>query len=591
MKLPDGCHRFVAAALLAACSTACAQRAAPGEEIEPLLAPRLRRPVALALLDNDRWLFVANQRSGSVSVVDPALNKVAAEFAVGRRLSDLVALHDGRHLVAADEAAGQLILLRWRDDTLSEEGRLDVPAAPVSLELSADGKLLVVASLWAHRVALVEVSFGEEGAEGWRLAKVIEMPFAPGKMCFLERDSRLAVADAFGGRLGLVDVARGRLLSVRELPGHNFRGLTMTADGRWLLVAQQAISRLARADREDIHWGTLLRNNLRWLSPEYVAGEHADLLAASRLEFLGGTGNGAADPGEVVALSDGRIAIAVSGIDAVLLGRVGALGYQRVAVGRRPTALAAGSDGKRIYVANTLADSISVIDVSEGRAVAEISLGPQPELSLADRGELLFYAGRLSHDGWMSCHSCHPNGHTNNQLVDNLSDGSYGDPKRVLTLLGARDTGPWAWNGGISDIERQVRVSIASTMQGPEPTDEQVASLAAFVRSLEPPPRVESSAGGTVEAGHRLFDELDCRHCHAPPSFTSAGAFDVGTRDENGRREFNPPSLRGVGQRDRYFHDNRAESLADVFREHRHSLPRKLSEEESEALVHFLRSL
>ena len=387
--LPDGCHLFVAAALLAVCSTACAQRAAPGEEIEPSLAPRLRRPVALALLDNDRWLFVANQRSGSVSVVDPAMNKVAAEFAVGRRLSDLVALHDGRHLVAADEAAGQLILLRWRDGTLSEEGRLDVPAAPVSLELSADGKLLVVASRWAHRVALVEVSFGEEGTDGWRLAKVVAIKFAPGKMCFLERDSKLAVADAFGGRLGLVDVERGRLLSVRELPGHNLRGLTLTADGRWLLVAQQAISRLARADREDIHWGTLLRNNLRWLSPEYVAGEHADLLAASRLEFLGGTGNGAADPGEVVVLSGGRIAIAVSGIDAVLLGRAGALGYQRVAVGRRPTALAAGSDGKRIYVANTLADSISVIDVSEGRAVAEIPLGPQPELSLVDRGELL----------------------------------------------------------------------------------------------------------------------------------------------------------------------------------------------------------
>lgn len=551
----------------------------------------LRRPVAIVI--HGDHLFVANQRSGSVSVVVPAIKCVVAEFSVGRRLSDLVSLGDSRHLVAADEAAGQLILLRRSDAMLSEVGRIDVPAAPVSLQLSPDGKLLAVACRWAHRVAIVDVSSGRDGndSDGWRLVGVVELPFAPGKICFVKPNARLAVADAFGGKLALVDVDRGRLLSVRDLPGHSLRGLTMSADGHWLLAAQQTISRLARADREDIHWGTLLRNNLRWLSPDYVAGEHADVLAASRLEFLGGTGNGAADPGAVLALRDGRIAIALSGINAVLLSRLGSVGYQRIDLGRQPMALAAGSDGKQIYVANRLADSISVIDASEGRVTAEISLGPQPELSPADRGEVLFYDARLSHDGWMSCHSCHPNGHTNNQLVDNFSDGSYGDPKRVLTLLGTRDTGPWAWNGGTADIEHQVRVSITSTMQGSEPTAEQVAELAAFVRSLEPPPCIPPADASAVESGRKLFDDLGCQHCHAPPSFTSAGVLDVGTSDENGRHEFNPPSLRGVAQRDGYFHDNRAETLADVFREHGHRLPRKMSDEEIKSLLAFLRSL
>jgi YVTN family beta-propeller protein len=330
---------------------------------------------------------------------------------------------------------------------------------------------------------------------------------------------------------------------------------------------------------------------LRWLSPEYVAGEHAELLAASRLEFLGGTGSGAADPGEVLALPEGRIAIAASGINAVLLSRFDTVGYQRVEVGRRPTALAARKDGKRLYVANTLSDSISVLDASERRVITEVALGPQPELSLADRGELLFYDGRLSHDGWMSCQSCHPDGHTNNQLVDNLTDGGYGDPKRVLSLLGAGDTPPWAWDASMADLERQARVSVTSTMQGAEPAHEQVAALAAFVRSLKPPPQTDPSDPKAVDAGRQLFDRLGCPQCHPSPWYTSPGLFDVGLSDENGHHEFNPPSLRGVGHRDRYFHDNRADTLADVFSKHRHQVPRELSKQEVNELAAFLRTL
>jgi cytochrome c peroxidase len=128
-------------------------------------------------------------------------------------------------------------------------------------------------------------------------------------------------------------------------------------------------------------------------------------------------------------------------------------------------------------------------------------------------------------------------------------------------------------------------------MQGREPTDEQVASLAAFVRSLEPPPKNQMADGTAAAAGHKLFDELGCRTCHPPPSYASPGVFDVGISDENGRRKFNPPSLRGVGQRDRYFHDNRATTLDSAFNKHKHQLKKELSKEQVKALVAFLQSL
>ena len=68
--------------------------------------------------------------------------------------------------------------------------------------------------------------------------------------------------------------------------------------------------------------------------------------------------------------------------------------------------------------------TISVVEPDPGRRVAVFSLGPRPELSLLERGERLFYDARLSHDGWMSCHSCHTDGHSNGHLNDNLSVSS-----------------------------------------------------------------------------------------------------------------------------------------------------------------------
>jgi YVTN family beta-propeller protein len=130
-----------------------------------------------------------------------------------------------------------------------------------------------------------------------------------------------------------------------------------------------------------------------------------------------------------------------------------------VSVGRRPSAIARLADGT-LFVADTFSDSVSVIEPKSPKRATQISLGPQPKLSPPQSGEMLFYDSRLSHDGWMSCHSCHTDGHSNGQLNDNLSDGSFGESKRVLSLLGVSETGPWAWNGQVKTLEEQVTSSI-----------------------------------------------------------------------------------------------------------------------------------
>ena len=130
-------------------------------------------------------------------------------------------------------------------------------------------------------------------------------------------------------------------------------------------------------------------------------------------------------------------------------------------------------------------------------------------------GELLFHSARLSHDGWMSCHSCHTDGHTNGLLNDNLGDNSFDAPKRVLSLLGVADTAPWGWNGGMHDLAEQVRKSVRTTMRGPELSDEQTAALVAYLRTLAPAPPLEMISP-VHTAGRQLI-----RRSRTPRSRTS----------------------------------------------------------------------
>src|SRR5262249_36643314 len=98
-----------------------------------------RRPVALALADDSRWLFAANRRAGTVSVIDTAAAKSVAEMSVGGQLADLVITPDGGHLLAVDEAAGELIRLKREGSQLKPAQRVKVGPTPVCVRASADG--------------------------------------------------------------------------------------------------------------------------------------------------------------------------------------------------------------------------------------------------------------------------------------------------------------------------------------------------------------------------------------------------------------------------------------------------------------------
>ncbi len=115
----------------------------------------LRRPIALAQSKDGHWLFVANQRSGSISVIDLANMRVEAEMVVCRKLADLAITSDGANVVVVDEEAGELVVLTLQGSKLAPKHRLKVGATPVSVQLSRDGSRCTVASLWPCQLTII----------------------------------------------------------------------------------------------------------------------------------------------------------------------------------------------------------------------------------------------------------------------------------------------------------------------------------------------------------------------------------------------------------------------------------------------------
>jgi YVTN family beta-propeller protein len=571
-----------------------------GQEPGPagVYVKRARQPVALAFLDGGRTLLVANQRSGGISVIDPVSRRVVAEHDIGQGLSDLAALPDDRQFLALDQAADQLILLRDRDRSIAVVDRLKLSPDPVRLVVLPDGSSCVVSSLWSRRLSLVKLG-GHAPAAGRANLSIdvtIDLPFCPREVALCADGRKLIVADAFGGQISVIDLADRKIDSIRSLPAHNIRGLALSPDGKTLVVAHQVLNRLAQTSFDDVHWGTVVRNHLRVLSVDAILkpGPDPALLEGSRLFDLGDVGYAAGDPGKLAFGKHGDLLVVLAGVDEVAITASPDQGPRRVVVGRRPAALAPSPDGSLAYVASALDDSVSVVAIATGQHLATIGLGPDRELTAADRGERLYYSAKLSHDGWMSCHSCHTDGHTNNLSSDTLGDGSFGAPKRVPSLLGVSTTGPWTWTGSIARLEDQVKKSIVTTMQGTKPSDGQVFDLTAYVKSLIPPPAAKTGSPvepGTVARGRAVFDARKCSNCHVAPEYTSSERYDVGLTDEVGNHEFNPPSLRAVGRRDTLLHDGRAHSLEDVFRKERHPRGLELSPREIDDLVGFLKTL
>ncbi|EAQ80923.1 c-type cytochrome [Blastopirellula marina] len=548
----------------------------------------LRQPQRLALSHAGDRLLTANQKSGSVSLIDLTTHKTIGEFRVGQSVTSLTTL-PGDHFLLTDPIAHEVIEIALIDDQITVVEQIPVPAYPQRTAATLDGDVIYVSSLWPKQMTRLE-----KQANQWRETKRLTLPFAPRELLLLPERNVLIVADAFAGNLAALSTGDFEVQAINQFPAHNIQRMQPADDGESVALAHQMLSELAFTNENDIHWGMVMSNDIRWLAVDALVKQDADLYEGNRMHSIGEPGRGSGDPTSIAIATTDDYAVSMGATNQIAIGKDHAYGIWRVKVGQRPTDVIFSADQKLVYVADSLDDTISIVNVKRRQRIGTISLGPQRERTPEEKGEAIFYRG-LSMEGWMSCHSCHTDGHANGLANDNLSDESYGAPKRVLSLLSQSDTAPYGWLGKSDTLQVQIHKSITQTMQGEDISAVEANHLASFLETLALPPPIDelqqTRDDAQVAAGKALFTELSCVGCHAPPTYTTPDVYDVGMHDKKGNEAFNPPSLRGVGHRGPYFHDRRCETLEEVIVGQKHQQPRDLSDNEQAALIAFLRSL
>jgi YVTN family beta-propeller protein len=252
--------------------------------------------------------------------------------------------------------------------------------------------------------------------------------------------------------------------------------------------------------------------------------------------------------------------------------------HRRVALGGRPTELAFAPDGATLYVANYLADAVQVVDAESAKLVRTIALGSPKTPSKARLGEIVFHDAVHSFNQWYSCNTCHSDGHTNGLDFDTLNDGRQDlstfhlrSRKKVPTLRRVTKTKPWTWHGWQARLDDAMVESFTKSMQGPKPKPADVEALVAYLDTLDYPrnPYRPPDGGLTpaAERGQAVFrsETAACNTCHGGPELTDGKIHKVGLEEpDDVYRGYNPPSLRGLYDKDPYLHDGRAKTLRDA---------------------------
>ena len=112
-------------------------------------------------------------------------------------------------------------------------------------------------------------------------------------------------------------------------------------------------------------------------------------------------------------------------------------------------------------------------------------------------------------------------------------------------------------------------------MQGPRPKADDVKALIAYLGTLEYPRNPYRRPDGVLSAqaqrGRDVFKspKAACNTCHGGPELTDGRIHEAGLEEsDDAYKGYNPPSLRGLYDKDPYLHDGRAKTLRDALPAH-----------------------
>jgi len=283
----------------------------------------------------------------------------------------------------------------------------------------------------------------------------------------------------------------------------------------------------------------------------------------------------------------------------------------RIPVGKNPRGAVLSGDGRRLYVANRLDDTISVIDTRVNRVTQTMRLAGPATVTALRRGEQTFYSSH-SFQGQFGCSNCHIDSTFDGLQWDLEPDGLGKDIVDNRLIEDLRGTAPYKWNGGNPTLVKECGIRTEMYFWRSQNYDDRtLTDLVLYIRSLPSRPNRWRAASGELtpaqERGREIFyrtaDKLgqpiplknQCAYCHSGAKGTSQKSFDVGTMKATDRSGLlDTPQLSNIALTAPYLHDGSAQTLEEIwtiYNPHdRHGRTNDLTKDELNDLIEYLRT-
>ncbi len=516
-----------------------------------------------------------------------------------------VATYGDRAYVTCSEARGEL----WCVSLVGEMKTLFTTelgmgaCAPV---VSHDGKRVYICNRYKATVSEVDASTGELLRE----VKVLREPCAAslskdGKTLYVNNflPAQRADVDYVAADVSIIDCETfTKIKDIKLCNGSNaLRGNTLSEDGKYLFISHNlgryqvptsqlqqgwmntnAVSVISTQNNE--YFGTFSLDE-----PDRGAGGVWDI--ACNADFMVVSQSGTHD----VSIIDYKALVErleayedkeVLDHDLYLLRGI----RTRMAiVGNGPRNMAL-KDGV-VYLPTYFSDNLNIINLKE-QSLSHLAYNPDRVESAIDRGERAFNDAALCYQNWQSCNGCHPGeGRADAMNWDLMNDG-IGNPKNCKSMLFAFQT-PKCMISGIRDHAGLAVRAGYKFIQFCDVEEDVAKDVDEYLRSLKPLPSPYLVGGELSQKaleGKKIFEKYGCGACHVGEYYTDMRTHRIG-EDVEFEQGWDTPTLREVWRTAPYLFDGRAESMFDVFYEHRHGIQGKISRKDAEALAEYVNSL
>jgi YVTN family beta-propeller protein len=589
-------------------------------------------PLEVLISPDGARLYVLCQQSEEVRVLDAASFAVIRNIAVGRVPRGFSLSSDGERLFVTNSRDDTLSVIDT--STLAVVATWKVGAEPSSVVEDGGGKRLFVANRISNDVAVLNAKTGEEekrllagrGAsylalspDGARLYATHVYPNLSSRRTGLENRT------APESEITVIDVARA--VVVDRMPLHAIAGVfhvVFSADGRLAAVAEYHPKNLVPLAH--LEHGGAFEDTITLFGAD--VGKASVEVPLDELERYASQPFGMAiaqDKSRIYVTSGGSEIVTVIDVPRLLhyihthagpyvqdLSTSANYVVTRIAVGHNPRGLTLTRDGRRLFVANRLEDTISVIDTRTNRVASTIKLAGPKTISALRHGEQTFYTARQSFQGQIGCANCHIDSTFDGLTWDLEPDGFGREIVDNKLLEGVKNTEPFKWTGTNPDIPTECGPRTEMYFWRSQQYDDlTLADLTLYIRSLAPRPNRWRLPGYELtpsqERGKALFERAvdrfgkpipennRCSYCHSGPKGTNQKIVDVGTRkptDNTGLLKSAP--LTNIALTAPYLHDGSARTLEEIWTvynpEDKHGRTNDLTKDELNDLIDYLRT-